>query len=51
MNFCRLRPTVGNRDPYTDIVPIGLGVLHKHVKVAVFIEYTGINQLEFRFTL
>src|SRR5579864_9759114 len=43
-----LRATICDRDLDQNVVDIGLGILHAHVEVAIFVEYTGIEQFEFR---
>jgi hypothetical protein len=42
---CRLRATVGHRDPDEDILGRGLGVLDEDVEVAVVREDAGVEQL------
>src|SRR4051812_40582940 len=44
---CRFRPTVENRNLYQNVFDISLGILDLHIKVAVLLEYSSIQQLIF----
>src|SRR5246500_3798241 len=47
----RFRATIGDRDLDQNVIDIGLGIFHEHVEVAIFVEYTGIEQFEFGLAL
>ena len=42
-----LRPAIANADLDQDVLGCVLGVLHEHVKVAVAVEDTGVQQFVF----
>ena len=44
VQFSRVRPPVGCRDPHEDVFRTGFGVLHEDVEVAVVIEDAGVEQ-------
>src|ERR1700732_258741 len=46
-----LRATICDRDLDQNVFDIGLGIFHQHVEVAMFVEYTRIEQFEFRLIL
>src|SRR4029077_16769343 len=47
----RFRTTICERDLDPNVIDIGLGIFHEHVEVAIFVEYTGIEQFEFGLAL
>src|SRR5580693_9571238 len=47
----RFRATICDRDLDQNVIDIDLGIFHEHVEVAIFVEYTGIEQFEFGLAL
>lgn len=45
------RATICDRDLDQNVLDIGFGIFHEHVEVSIFVEYTGIEQFEFRWAL